>query len=159
MNAFTNAFEINLCAFIEMLMYCLICVDKSIIFIVCQMSFSNVFHCQRILSCPITINSRGKTIHDLLIHVLLEIHLQYQRFAFSYRSCAIHTTQLKSHSYFNRCYLYLPMMSSSNGNIFRVTGHLGGEFTGHWWIPHTKAGGAELWCFLWYVHKRLNKPS
>ena len=26
-------------------------------------------------------------------------------------------------------------MSSSNGNIFRVTGHFYGEFTGHRWIP------------------------
>ena len=24
-----------------------------------------------------------------------------------------------------------------------------GEFTGPWWIPHTKASDAELWCFLW----------
>ena len=31
------------------------------------------------------------------------------------------------------------MMTSSNGNIFRVTGHLCGEFTGPRWIPHTKA--------------------
>ena len=29
------------------------------------------------------------------------------------------------------------MMTSSNGNIFRVTGHLCGEFTGHRWIPRT----------------------
>ena len=28
-------------------------------------------------------------------------------------------------------------MTSSNGNIFRITGHLCGEFTGHRWIPHT----------------------
>ena len=28
-------------------------------------------------------------------------------------------------------------MTSSNGNIFRVTGHLCGEFTGPWWNPHT----------------------
>ena len=28
------------------------------------------------------------------------------------------------------------MMTSSNGNIFRVTGHLCGELTGHRWIPH-----------------------
>ena len=41
------------------------------------------------------------------------------------------------------------MMTSSNGNIFRVTGHLCGEFTGHLWIPRTKASDAELWCFLW----------
>ena len=32
---------------------------------------------------------------------------------------------------------------------FSVTGHLCGEFTGHRWIPHTKASDAELWCFLW----------
>ena len=41
------------------------------------------------------------------------------------------------------------MMTSSNGNIFRVTGHLWGEFTGPRWIPRTKASGAVLWCFLW----------
>ena len=41
------------------------------------------------------------------------------------------------------------MMTSSNGNTFRVTGHLCGEFTGHRWIPRTKASDAELWCFLW----------
>ena len=40
------------------------------------------------------------------------------------------------------------MMTSSNGNIFRVTGHLCGEFTDPRWIPHTKASDAELWCFL-----------
>ena len=40
------------------------------------------------------------------------------------------------------------MMTSSNGNIFRVTGPLCGEFTGHRWIPHTKASDAELWCFF-----------
>ena len=36
-----------------------------------------------------------------------------------------------------------------NGNIFRVTGHLFGEFTGPRWIPRTKASDAEFWCFLW----------
>ena len=41
------------------------------------------------------------------------------------------------------------MMTSSNGNIFRVTGHLCGKFTGHRWIPLTKASDAELWCFPW----------
>ena len=41
------------------------------------------------------------------------------------------------------------MMTSSNGNIFRVTCHLCWEFTGHRWISHTKASDAELWCFLW----------
>ena len=45
------------------------------------------------------------------------------------------------------------MMTSSNGNIFRVTGPLCGEFTGHWGIPLTKASDAELWCFLSSVPK------
>ena len=43
------------------------------------------------------------------------------------------------------------MMASSTGNIFRVTGPLCGEFTGHRWIPLTYASDAELRCFLWSV--------
>ena len=43
----------------------------------------------------------------------------------------------------------LVMMTSSNGSVFLVTGHLRGEFNGHRWILHTKASDAELWCFLW----------
>ena len=39
------------------------------------------------------------------------------------------------------------MMTSSNGNIFRVTGHLRVEFTGPRWIPRTKASDGELRCF------------
>ena len=45
------------------------------------------------------------------------------------------------------------MMTSGNGNIFRVTGHLCGEFTGPRWIPHTKASDAELWYFLWSAYE------
>ena len=44
--------------------------------------------------------------------------------------------------------IYHNMMASSNGNIFRVTGLLCGEFIGHRWIPRTKASDVELWCFL-----------
>ena len=40
-------------------------------------------------------------------------------------------------------------ISSSNGNIFRVTGLFCGAFTGHRWIPRTKVSDAELWRFLW----------
>ena len=46
-------------------------------------------------------------------------------------------------------YLFLTMMTSSNGNFFRVTGHMCGEFTEPRWIPRKKASDAELWCFLW----------
>ena len=41
------------------------------------------------------------------------------------------------------------MITSWNGNIFLVTGHLRGEFTGPQWIPRTKTSDAELWCFIW----------
>ena len=41
------------------------------------------------------------------------------------------------------------MMTSSNGNIFHVTGHLCGEFT---------ASDVELWCFFdQHLNKRLSK--
>ena len=44
--------------------------------------------------------------------------------------------------------LHSHMMTSSNGNIFRVTGPLYGEFNGHRWIPSTKASDAELWSLI-----------
>ena len=53
------------------------------------------------------------------------------------------------------------MMTSSNGNIFRVTGHLSGEFTCPRWIPHTKASDAGLYnvFFDLRLNKRLSKQS
>ena len=45
-------------------------------------------------------------------------------------------------------------------NIFRVTGLLWGESTGHRFIPLTKASGAKLWCILWYAPvQRWGKQS
>ena len=41
------------------------------------------------------------------------------------------------------------MMTSSNGNIFRVTGPLCGEFTSYRRIPLTKASDMQLCCILW----------
>ena len=46
------------------------------------------------------------------------------------------------------------MMASSNGNIFRVTGHLCPR-----WIPRTKASDADLWCFHLRLNIRLSKQS
>ena len=58
---------------------------------------------------------------------------------------------------FSQC---ISMMTSLNGNIFRVTDHLCGEFTGHRWIPCTKASDSELWCFFdLHLNKRLSKQS
>ena len=53
------------------------------------------------------------------------------------------------HPYGPESTLALVTMTSSNGNIFRVTGPLWGESTDHRWIPLKKANDAELWCFLW----------
>ena len=39
-------------------------------------------------------------------------------------------------------------MTSSNGNFFRVTDPVLGEFTGHRWIPLTKASDHGLWFFF-----------
>ena len=47
------------------------------------------------------------------------------------------------------------MMTSSNGNIFCLTGHLCGEFTGHRWIPRTQTSDAELSCFF-FICARIN---
>ena len=61
-------------------------------------------------------------------------------------------TQFHSKSaIFVPCDLEIFMMTSSNGNIFRVTDHLCGKFTGPRWISRTKASDAELWCFLWFT--------
>ena len=54
------------------------------------------------------------------------------------------------------------MMTSWNGNILCVTGHFCGEFTGHRWIPRTKASDSELWCYVLFylrLNERLNKQS
>ena len=48
------------------------------------------------------------------------------------------------------------MMTSSNGNIFRVTGHLCGEFTGPRWIPRTKASDAELSLICVWINGWVN---
>ena len=50
--------------------------------------------------------------------------------------------------------LLICMMTSSNGKIFRVTGPLCVEFTGHRRIPHTKSSDTEFWCFRWSVPEK-----
>ena len=55
--------------------------------------------------------------------------------------------------------VFYHMMTSSIGNIFRVTGPLRGESTGHWWIPLTKASDMKLWCFPWCAPKQTVKQA
>ena len=48
-------------------------------------------------------------------------------------------------------------MTSSNGNIFYVTGPLWEESTSHLWIPLTKASDSELWFF--FMHAWTNSSA
>ena len=56
---------------------------------------------------------------------------------------------------------YIIMMTSSNRNILCVTSPLCGEFTGHRWIPLTKAsdGSFDVCFFALQLNKRLCKQS
>ena len=47
-------------------------------------------------------------------------------------------------------------MTSSNGNIFCVTGLLRWKFPCQRWIPLTNASDAELWCFLYLRRWSVN---
>ena len=52
------------------------------------------------------------------------------------------------------------MMTTSNGNIFRVTGPLCGEFTGQRWIPHTKPVTRSFDVYFdLCLNRRLSKHS
>ena len=51
------------------------------------------------------------------------------------------------------------MMTSSNGNNFRVHGHLCGEFTGRRWIPRTNGHESGALMFDLRPNKRLSKQS
>ena len=52
------------------------------------------------------------------------------------------------------------MMTSSNGNICRVTGHVCGEFTGHRWIPAQRTVTRSFDVFFdLRLNKRLSKQS
>ena len=50
------------------------------------------------------------------------------------------------------------MMSSSNGNIFRVTGPLWGESTGQRCIPLTKDSVSELLC-VWSAPEQTDEQT
>ena len=50
------------------------------------------------------------------------------------------------------------IMTSSNGNIFRVTGPLWGESTGRWWILSQRPVTRSFYVFFdLHLNKRLNK--
>ena len=88
---------------------------------------------------------KGITIWLYVLYI--ELYVYITRYHVWMKNCDVVATAVVEHDDY-----YVAgddMMTSSNGNIFRVTGHLCGEFTGPRWIPHTKASDAELWCLLW----------
>ena len=79
-----------------------------------------------------------------LVRLILET-LRYCKFLGEDIYCEYVTQRIAS---WHGTRIIILIMTSSNGNIFRVTGPLCGEFTGHLWIPLTTASDSELWCFF-----------
>ena len=90
---------------------------------------------------------RNRTLECKMIclQYSLTAYLLYLSMNYVITDCSVLKYGISQPHYSNK------VMTSSNGNIFRVTGPLCGEFTGHRWIRRKKARDAELWCFLWFV--------
>ena len=104
------------------------------------------------------VQSRGSAWVDIVLHSSIISNVCWLVFTMRHTSLTIPMIINLAHRILWCCPLpclfyvqnpLLCMMTSSNGNIFHVTGHLCGQFTGHRWIPRTKASDAELWYFLW----------
>ena len=110
---------------------------------------------------PVDFLHKGPVTHNFRVFFVVDLNklLSKQSFYRCYETpwCSCDITAVHAVlTYFKYSNFAIPhyspscrMMTSSNGNIFPVTGLLCGEFTGHQWIPRTKASDAELWCFLW----------
>ena len=96
--------------------------------------------------------------YDLFIQVIVYFHASIEVFPvakFSLVQCCLNKwKQIVIAAIWFKCHLFAHsspihyMMTSTNGDISRVTRHLCGEFTGPRRIPLTKASDVELWCFL-----------
>ena len=85
----------------------------------------------------------------------LECILRWCAHWYSYRTCG--GGVFKFYIYWMHHHYYT-MMTSSNGNVFHITGHLCQEFTGHWWIPAQMpvTGSFDVFFDL-HINKRLSK--
>ena len=116
---------------------------------VLQWSYRNYFS-QAFYSVIITIITINIIIFIIIIVVVIIIIMEkrvlYHDYWYYWYHGPLHCQVTNSH---DTGYGHVQdMMEISNGNIFRVTGPLRGEFTGHRWIPLTKASDAEYSCFL-----------
>ena len=135
-----------------------------------KISERNIIKCKTIANSNISIKNNRLRSMAIKLHEIC-VNLPKPTFG-SIGTYLQHNKALQNHVYVlwdtEFCYSYqtwysdisLHMMTSSNENIFRVTGDLCVEFTCHRWIPRSKASDAELWCFFYLrLIKRLSKQS
>ena len=89
-----------------------------------------------IMLITLTLLKSPKTVKVIAFDTTNDEHMVIMT-TYSFQCYTISMTQCKATGSLNT-------MTSSNENIFRVTGPLCGEFTGDRWIPLTKASDAEL---------------
>ena len=107
-----------------------------------------IYVCAPLFPHPYSQGSVSRTVHELIIQILLLLFIRWcLEFAHATTAPLPRHVQRSWLDHWSQNY----MMTSTNGNIFNVTGPLCGEFTGPGDIPLTKASDAELWCFLWSV--------
>ena len=113
-------------------------------------AYDNVIVSKKTIAC-ITIHQNSLFLVDvaMLLHLSLYSRFPWRSCVGRSRSLSIMPPSIRGKNNWRIVLLPSAMMTSSNGNFVRVTGHLCREFTGPRWIPHTKASDAELWCFLW----------
>ena len=113
-----------------------------------RMQRDSMKYLKHILSADLLRAQDGKSVHGAWCFLL---------YSYQYEITVLTTSWWFGDDHKARVFF---MMTSSNANIFRVTGSLCGEFTGHRWIPRTKVSDAELWCFFDLgLNKRLHKQS
>ena len=91
----------------------------------------------------------SQPVHWLCVHrhhPTKDLCWKNRLFIILYQWCKYFSFAWKMHFWWK---YWTVMVTSPNGNIFRVTGPLSREFIGHRWISLTKSSEAELWCFLW----------
>ena len=119
---------------------------------------TQTYHCKFLITAS---KRKDSFVNNWTLHGEFDfgiVRYRYSRSCIHIMKSSIIKVQICIYLYFNTKKPYLfpdligflavfNMMTSSNGNIFRVTGHLCGEFTGPRWIPHTMASDAGLWCY------------
>ena len=126
-----------------------LCMDK-----ICHYGNEPSQHCFKWWLCTPALHQKGNKLlpilmmtqfNDTHIHQLASLSQSHNHFPVFFTSFpqVIHSHPKTPH------YTTTHMLMSSNGNIFHFTGHLCVEFTGHRWIPRTKASDTEPRCFLW----------